>query len=220
MEQYLTLKRKQYLNDDIKAELQINDEIISFWTDSFDMESALFKNSLNEIRMNIFLNNLKEGKSKEEALEIAEITDFEELLKDKDFENEYKTEYYENRVDRLIKSLKTMSFDKALKRAGISENDYNRWYAAGKKQCLLKKDEDEFCLNFYINVTRVLMDRYLKLRSEGKTKTEAARIVGEVVAKRAMEKKIKEVVFDRGGYQYHGRVSALAEAARENGLEF
>ena len=80
MEQYLTLKRKQYLNDDIKAELQINDEIISFWTDSFDMESALFKNSLNEIRMNI-----------------------------------------------------------------------------------------------YINVTRVLMDRYLKLRSEGKTKTEACK---------------------------------------------
>lgn len=175
MEQYLTLKRKQYLNDDIKAELQINDEIISFWTDSFDMESSLFKNSLNEIRMNIFLNNLKEGKSKEEALEIAEITDFEELLKDKDFENEYKTEYYENRVDRLIKSLKTMSFDKALKRSGISEDDYNRWYAAGKKQCLLKKDEDEFCLNFYINVTRVLMDRYLKLRSEGKTKTEACK---------------------------------------------
>ena len=76
MEQYLTLKRKQYLNDDIKAELQINDEIISFWTDSFDMESAFFKNSLNEIRMNIFLNNLKEGKSKEEALEIAEINEF------------------------------------------------------------------------------------------------------------------------------------------------
>ena len=175
MEQYLTLKRKQYLNDDIKAELHINDEIISFWTDSFDMESALFKNSLNEIRMNIFLNNLKEGKSKEEALEIAEITDFEELLKDKDFENEYKTEYYENRVDKLIKSLKTMSFDKALKRSGISEDDYNRWYATGKKQCLLKKDEDEFCLNFYINVTRVLMNRYLKLRSEGKTKTEACK---------------------------------------------
>lgn len=81
----------------------------------------------------------------------------------------------ENRVDRLIKSLKTMSFDKALKRAGISEDDYNRWYAAGKKQCLLKKDEDEFCLNFYINATRVLMNRYLKLRSEGKTKTEACK---------------------------------------------
>ena len=175
IDEYLTLKRKQYSDDEIKAELQINDEIISFWTDSFDMESGIFKRNLREIKMNIFLNNLKEGKSKEEALEIAEITDFEELLKNKDFETEYKKEYYENRVDKLLKSLKTMSFDKALKRANISEDDYNRWYAKGKKQCLLKKDDDEFCLNFYINVTRVLMDRYLKLRSEGKTKMEACK---------------------------------------------
>lgn len=175
IDEYLTLKRKQYLDDDIKAELQINDEIISFWTDSFDMESGIFKRNLMEIKMNIFLNKLKEGESKEEALKIAEITNFEELLKNKDFETEYKKEYYENRVDKLLKSLKTMSFDKALKRANISEDDYNRWYAKGKKQCLLKKDDDEFCLNFYINVTRVLMDRYLKLRSEGKTKTEACK---------------------------------------------
>lgn len=175
IDEYLTLKRKQYLDDEIKAELQINDEIISFWTDSFDMESGIFKRNLREIKMNIFLNNLKEGKSKEEALEIAEITNFEELLKNKDFETEYKKEYYENRVDKLLKSLKTMSFDKALKRANISEEDYNRWYVKGKKQCLLKKDDDEFCLNFYINVTRVLMDRYLKLRSEGKTKMEACK---------------------------------------------
>ncbi|MGO3652623.1 50S ribosomal protein L18 [Vagococcus sp.] len=51
-------------------------------------------------------------------------------------------------------------------------------------------------------------------------KTEAAKAVGAAVAKRASEKGIKEVVFDRGGYLYHGRVAALAEAARENGLEF
>lgn len=54
----------------------------------------------------------------------------------------------------------------------------------------------------------------------GNTKTEQAALVGEVVAKRAVEKGIKEVVFDRGGYLYHGRVEALAEAARENGLDF
>lgn len=54
----------------------------------------------------------------------------------------------------------------------------------------------------------------------GNTKTERAASVGEVVAKRAVEKGIKEVVFDRGGYLYHGRVEALAEAARENGLDF
>lgn len=49
---------------------------------------------------------------------------------------------------------------------------------------------------------------------------EAAKAVGAAVAKRAVEKGITEVVFDRGGYIYHGRVAALAEAAREAGLKF
>jgi large subunit ribosomal protein L18 len=49
---------------------------------------------------------------------------------------------------------------------------------------------------------------------------ESARKVGELIARRALEKGIKKVAFDRGGYLYHGRVKALAEAAREAGLEF
>ena len=49
---------------------------------------------------------------------------------------------------------------------------------------------------------------------------EAAKAVGDTVAKRAIEKGIKEVVFDRGGYIYHGKVAALADAAREAGLTF
>ena len=48
----------------------------------------------------------------------------------------------------------------------------------------------------------------------------AAKTIGKTVAERAQEKGIKRVVFDRGGYQYHGRVKALAEAARAAGLEF
>jgi large subunit ribosomal protein L18 len=48
----------------------------------------------------------------------------------------------------------------------------------------------------------------------------AAKAIGKAIAQRAQEKGIKQVVFDRGGYQYHGRVKALAEAAREAGLEF
>lgn len=49
---------------------------------------------------------------------------------------------------------------------------------------------------------------------------EAAKMVGELIAKKAIEKGITEVVFDRGGFVYHGRVQSLAEGAREAGLEF
>ncbi len=52
------------------------------------------------------------------------------------------------------------------------------------------------------------------------TKTEQARLVGQLAAKNAVEKGITEVVFDRGGNLYHGRVKALADAAREGGLKF
>ena len=52
------------------------------------------------------------------------------------------------------------------------------------------------------------------------TKTETAFIVGEELAKKALRKKISKIVFDRGGYKYHGRVKALAEGARKGGLKF
>lgn len=52
------------------------------------------------------------------------------------------------------------------------------------------------------------------------SKTEKASLVGEKIAKLALEKKINKIVFDRRGYQYHGRVKALAEGARRGGLKF
>ena len=56
--------------------------------------------------------------------------------------------------------------------------------------------------------------------AKAKTKTEAAKLVGKSIAEKAKSNKIESVIFDRGSYLYHGRVKAVAEAARENGLKF
>ena len=69
-------------------------------------------------------------------------------------------------------------------------------------------------------VSASTVDKDLRGTVEGKSKIEAAKMVGELVARRAQEAGIKVVVFDRGGYKYHGRVKAVADGAREAGLEF
>ncbi len=64
------------------------------------------------------------------------------------------------------------------------------------------------------------VDNELRAALEGKKKSEQARMVGKALAARALAKGITRVVFDRGGYRYIGRVKALADAAREGGLDF
>lgn len=69
-------------------------------------------------------------------------------------------------------------------------------------------------------VSASTIDRELRPKMQGLTKTEQARLVGKALAERALAKGITKVAFDRGGYKYFGRVKALAEGAREGGLEF
>ncbi|MCL6553292.1 MAG: 50S ribosomal protein L18 [Firmicutes bacterium] len=64
------------------------------------------------------------------------------------------------------------------------------------------------------------LDPEVRGRVAGKTKTEAAAVVGEVLAQRALAAGVQRVVFDRGGYKFHGRVKALADGARAAGLQF
>jgi large subunit ribosomal protein L18 len=69
-------------------------------------------------------------------------------------------------------------------------------------------------------VSASTIDSEVRAQLDGLSKVEQARAVGEAVAERALDEGIERVVFDRGGYKYHGRVKALAEGAREKGLEF
>ncbi len=69
-------------------------------------------------------------------------------------------------------------------------------------------------------VSASTLEKDIKAELKNTDDIEAATKIGDVVAKRALEKGIKTVVFDRGGYIYHGKVKALADAAREAGLEF
>lgn len=69
-------------------------------------------------------------------------------------------------------------------------------------------------------VSASTIDKDVAAAIVGKTKVEASKVVGETVAQRAKEAGVSLVVFDRGGYRYHGRVAALAEGARAGGLEF
>jgi large subunit ribosomal protein L18 len=64
------------------------------------------------------------------------------------------------------------------------------------------------------------LDPVIRSSTDGMAKVKKAEAVGASLAGKALEKGIKQVVFDRGGYRYHGRVKALAEAARQAGLEF
>ena len=69
-------------------------------------------------------------------------------------------------------------------------------------------------------VSASTLDPEIRGETNGKVKTVKAKLIGSMIAKRALGKGINQVAFDRGGYKYHGRVKALAEAARQVGLKF
>jgi len=69
-------------------------------------------------------------------------------------------------------------------------------------------------------VSASTLDSEIKSALDSKTKTAQSELIGSLIARRALSKGIKQVAFDRGGFKYHGRVKALAEAARQGGLKF
>ena len=87
--------------------------------------------------------------------------------------------------------------------------------------CVFRSNKNIHCqIIDDVNKVTLVAASSVDMKMENGGNIEAAKAVGAEIAKRALEKNVKNVVFDRGGYIYHGRVQALAEAAREAGLEF
>ena len=101
--------------------------------------------------------------------------------------------------------------DKSYINIPTMESPADGWMIVNGKKVL------NFCTNNYLGLAN---HPELKKKAKGMTKKEQATLVGQTIAERAKKKGIKEVVFDRGGYKYIGRVAALADGAREKGLQF
>ena len=69
-------------------------------------------------------------------------------------------------------------------------------------------------------VSASTLDPEIRTETNGKAKSSKSELVGALIAKRALDKGVNQVTFDRGGYKYHGRIKVLAEAARQGGLKF
>ncbi|MCX7647333.1 MAG: 50S ribosomal protein L18, partial [Elusimicrobiales bacterium] len=105
-------------------------------------------------------------------------------------------------------------FERGITKPRLSVKRSNKYVYAQ-----LIDDSKGVTLAFASTVEKELSDKIKKMNKSAKC-IEACKILGETIAKRAIEKGVKEVIFDRGGRIYHGRVKAVAEAARTAGLKF
>ncbi|HOJ85922.1 MAG TPA: 50S ribosomal protein L18 [Elusimicrobiales bacterium] len=121
-----------------------------------------------------------------------------------------KYERYHLRKERTRRKL----FERGITKPRLSVKRSNKYIYAQ-----LIDDSKGVTLAFASTVEKELSDKIKKMNKSAKC-IEACKILGETIAKRAIEKGVKEVIFDRGGRIYHGRVKAVAEAARTAGLKF
>ncbi|MBP7796284.1 MAG: 50S ribosomal protein L18 [Elusimicrobiales bacterium] len=121
-----------------------------------------------------------------------------------------KHERYNLRKERTKKRL----FENGINRPRLSVTRSNRYVYAQVIDDLNGKT-----LAFASTIEKELSDK-IKVMKKSSKSIDAAKLLGEVIAKRAMDKGVKEVIFDRGAAIYHGRIKAVADAARSSGLKF
>jgi large subunit ribosomal protein L18 len=121
-----------------------------------------------------------------------------------------KQERYNLRKERTRKKL----FENGIDKPRLSVARSNRYIYAS-----IIDDMNGKTLAFASTIEKELSDKIKGMKKSAKS-IEASKLLGEVIAKRAMDKGVKEVIFDRGAAIYHGRIKAVAESARSSGLKF
>ena len=127
---------------------------------------------------------------------------------------------------KALRKEKGLTQEQLAEKLGVAGRTVSRWETASNMPDL--SILIQLAVFYDIEVGEILdgerkdkaMDKEVKEKIAGMSKTEAAKIVGAVAAERAMAKGVQTVVFDRGGYLYTGRVKAVADGAREAGLKF
>ena len=203
MDKYLEYRIQGWSKKDILKRLNIPKDMIKSWSKHDDLDFVCdFENKNEEITKNLvkrgkIINALKEDKSKMEAIYSAELTpkEFLEIYNTSknlktDFHTRFDIEYEKNRKRLFPKLLIDNDFYNAIQMCEITQKQFNTWYV---------KDQDAFIASdistdFYIDTTKLLMDKYLKARGEGKNKPDAAKSVG--LSNIVVDKWLKHIEFD------------------------
>jgi len=123
----------------------------------------------------------------------------------------------------------TKDYNKILRKKRIIKHKKIRKKIFGTKErprlCIFKSNKNLFVqiiddVAGHTIVSASTLEKEIKSEIKNGGNVEAAKKIGEIIAKRAIEKGIKNICFDRAGYKYHGRIKAVADAAKENGLVF
>ena len=164
MGDYINLKRKGLLERDIKSQLNVSPKVYDFWVSISDS----FEEEIVEIRKDLLLKALHDGKTRDEAMEIAGVTplEYENLYKVSNFYNDdYAREINEEmeaRKLRFVSYLDSTDLNTACRFAKISTDDFYRGYDNAKPNSW-----------FYLETTRILMGKYLDERKKGRPKLES-----------------------------------------------
>ena len=187
IDKYLKLRKRGWKKHDILKKTNITKNMLKSWLTNTDLDflrDFQFENSVitsNLIKRGKVINALKEDYSKIEAIYAAEMTpnEFKNIynaskIDNSEFYKRFDAEYRENRKRLFPKLLKDNDFYSAIQKCEITQRDFNRWY---------QKDQDKFMVtgygsDFYVNTTRLLMQKYIQARLNGKNKPDSAKSAG------------------------------------------